>query len=93
MQRTPIAKFYSHFSSEARRPYVEDHSLQLFYPESVETVYDVKQLYNNYQFHSVVSSEYEASLHSIHALEREFMALRAIAKELQKAYQDVLDED
>lgn len=93
MQRTPIAKFYPHYSSEARRPYVEDNSLQLFYPESVETIYDVKQLYKSYKFHSVVSSEYEASVQSIQALEREFNALRAVAKELQEAYQDVLDKD
>lgn len=81
-------RFYTHFSHEGRRPYIEDHSLQLFYPDSVEAVLNVKQLYNNLKLNSsFVSSEYEASLQS---LEQEFNALRGVAKNLKEAYRGVL---
>jgi hypothetical protein len=91
MQKHPAARLYTHFSGDARRPYIEDHSLQLFYPESVEALFDVKQLYSSFkQKSSFVSSEYEESLQSIQSLEREFAALKAVAKDLEDAYQDVV---
>lgn len=91
MQKPPIARHYSHFSSEAKRPYVEDHSLQLFYPGSVETLFDVKQLYTSFKGNSsFVSNEYEASLQNMQSLEQEFAALKAVAKDLKEAYIGVL---
>lgn len=87
-----MARFYTHFLRKGRRPYIEDHSLQLFYSDSVEGAFNVKQLYYNFKWNSYfVSSEYEASLQSIKSLEREIIALQTVAKELQKAYKLTLN--
>lgn len=91
MQKALVVRLYVHFSSEAKRPHVDDRSLQFIDLDSEEVAFNVKQLYNSFKLKSsFVSDEYEASLQNMHSLEQELVALKEVAKDLEEAYQVVI---
>lgn len=84
MTKAMIPRLYTHMTGEMKRPYVEDQSLQLFFPDAADPILNVRQLYNSFKFKR--TGEYE----ELEKLELEFATLQSVAKDLRKAYEGVI---